>query len=134
MAKSPKKTPPKPKPDVAKELAEALAEGQQEKRTRPSETPLPQVGDRVTFTASKAGLVYEINRVSDDGREVDLHFPGTNLERFRVNPDELTFVERREPARPRNQRSLPLMSPNSLSESRRCNTQAWISSAAKLMF
>lgn len=95
-----KKIAPKPEPNVAKELAEALAEQPADNRTRHAATPLPQVGDKVTFTDSKVGMVYEITRVSDEGREVDVHIPGTNLERFRVNPKELTFVERREPSRP----------------------------------
>ncbi len=97
-SKSRKKTPPKPKPDIAKELAEALTEKSQDQRTSHAKTPLPQVGDKVTFTESKAGTVYEISRVRHDGREVDLHLPGTNLDRFRVNPEDLTFVERRSPA------------------------------------
>jgi uncharacterized small protein (DUF1192 family) len=47
-------------------------------------------------------MVYEISRVSPGGDEVDLHVPGTNLERFRVRTDTLTFVERKPPARTSN--------------------------------
>jgi hypothetical protein len=62
--------------------------------------PMPQVGDKVTPTRSE--MVYEISRVSPGGEDVDLHIPGTNLERFRVRTDTLTFVERKPPARTSN--------------------------------
>jgi hypothetical protein len=96
--KSRKKIPQKPKPDIAKELAEALSE-KPSKPARPADTPTPQVGDKVVLTDSKVGMVYEVSYVSSDGREVNLHLPGTNLERFRINPDDLTFVERQAPAK-----------------------------------
>jgi hypothetical protein len=47
-------------------------------------------------------MVYEISRVSDDGAEVNLHVPGTNLERFRVRTETLNFIERKPPARTTN--------------------------------
>jgi hypothetical protein len=62
--------------------------------------PMPQVGDKVTPPRSE--MVYEISRVSPDGEDVDLRIPGTNLERFRVRTDTLTFVERKPPARTSN--------------------------------
>jgi hypothetical protein len=62
--------------------------------------PMPQVGDKVT--PSRSEMVYEISRVSPGGEDVDLHIPGTNLERFRVRTDTLTFVERKPPARTSN--------------------------------
>ena len=40
-------------------------------------------------------LTYEISHVHYGGNEVDLHVPGTNLQRFRERTDNLTFVERR---------------------------------------
>jgi hypothetical protein len=50
------------------------------------------VGDKVIPPRSEA--VYEISRVYDDG-EVDITFPNTNLQRFRVPISSLTFVDRR---------------------------------------
>jgi hypothetical protein len=47
-------------------------------------------------------MVYEISRVYIGGDEVDLHVPGTNLERFRVRTDTITVVERKPPARTSN--------------------------------
>src|ERR1700730_5093069 len=47
-------------------------------------------------------MVYEISKVHHGGDEVDLHVPGTNLERFRVRTDTITFVERKPPARTSN--------------------------------
>jgi uncharacterized small protein (DUF1192 family) len=61
---------------------------------------MPQVGDKVYPANSK--MLYEINHVSHDGAEVNLHVPGTNLERFRVRTNSLTFAERKPPARTSN--------------------------------
>ena len=36
------------------------------------------------------------------GNEVDLHVPGTNLERFRVRTDALTYVEPKAPVKTSN--------------------------------
>jgi hypothetical protein len=47
-------------------------------------------------------MVYEISRVSDDGAEVNLHVPGTNLKGFRVRTETLNFIERKPPARTTN--------------------------------
>jgi hypothetical protein len=47
-------------------------------------------------------MVYEVSRVSPDDREVDLHVPGMNLQRFRVRTDTLSFVERKPAARTSN--------------------------------
>ena len=70
------------------------------------EAPVPpQVGDKVK--PGRSEMVYEISRVSDDGAEVNLHVPGTNLERFRVLTDTLTFVERKAPARTSNPFTTP---------------------------
>jgi hypothetical protein len=60
---------------------------------------MPQVGDKVYPPRS---VVYEISKVHHGGEEVDLHVPGTNLERFRVRTDSITFVERKPPARTSN--------------------------------
>jgi hypothetical protein len=40
-------------------------------------------------------MVYDILRICEGGKEVDLHVPGTNPERFRVWADDPTFVERK---------------------------------------
>ena len=61
---------------------------------------MPQVGDKVYPPRSE--MVYEISKVHHGGDEVDLHVPGTNLERFRVRTDTITFVERKPPARTSN--------------------------------
>jgi hypothetical protein len=63
-------------------------------------TKMPQVGDKVYPANSK--MRYEINHVSHDGAEVNLHVPGTNLERFRVRTNSLTFADRNPPARTSN--------------------------------
>jgi hypothetical protein len=47
-------------------------------------------------------MVYEILKVHQGGEEVDLHVPGTNLTRFRMPLDRITFVERKPPARTSN--------------------------------
>jgi hypothetical protein len=47
-------------------------------------------------------MVYEIDHVSQDGTEVNLYVPGTNLQRFRVHVDTLTFVECKPPAKTSN--------------------------------
>src|SRR5271155_3263951 len=66
------------------------------KQTAPSEVPpMPRIGDKVK--PGRSEMVNEISRVSPDGSDVDLHVPGMNLERFRVDPATLTFVERRPP-------------------------------------
>jgi hypothetical protein len=43
----------------------------------------------------------------EGGIEVNLHVPGTNLERFRVRVSDLTFVEREAPARTSNPFTTP---------------------------
>jgi hypothetical protein len=58
---------------------------------------MPLIGDKVTMPRSKS--VLEVNHVSRDGNEVDLQFPGTNLQWFRVPTYTLTFVDRKPPAR-----------------------------------
>jgi hypothetical protein len=71
------------------------------KRTSaPDSPPMPQVGDRVYPPNSQ--MLYEISHVHVGGDEVNLHVPGTNLERFRVRTDRLTFVDRKPPARTSN--------------------------------
>lgn len=71
------------------------------KRASASELPvMPQVGDKVYPPNSQ--MVYEISHVHVGGDEVDLHVPGTNLQRFRVRTDRLTFVERKPPVRTSN--------------------------------
>jgi len=70
------------------------------KTAAPEPPPPPQVGDKVYPPRSE--MVYEISKVHYGGEEVDLHVPGTNLERFRVRTDSVTFVERKPPARTSN--------------------------------
>jgi hypothetical protein len=52
-------------------------------------------------------LTYEISRVHYGGNEVDLQVPGTNMQRFRERVDNLTFVERKAPARTSNPFTAP---------------------------
>jgi hypothetical protein len=66
--------------------------------------PTPQVGDKVTAGTDS---VYEIAKVHHGGNEVDLQFPGTNLMRFRVPIDRLTYVERKPPAKTSNPFTTP---------------------------
>jgi len=71
------------------------------KAPEPAPEPIaPQVGDKVR--PGRSEMVYEILRVHSGGDEVDLHVPGTNLLRFRHRTDNLTFVERKPPARTSN--------------------------------
>jgi hypothetical protein len=71
----------------------------------PKAPPPPQVGDKVK--PGRSVLTYEIFRVHYGGNEVDLHVPGTNLQRFRERVDNLIFVERKHPARTSNPFTTP---------------------------
>jgi hypothetical protein len=62
-------------------------------------SPLPQVGDKVTVGTDS---IYAIAKVHYGGGEVDLQFPGTNLMRFRVPVDKLTYVKREPPTKTSN--------------------------------
>jgi hypothetical protein len=70
------------------------------KAPAPEPRPLPQVGDKVK--PGRSVLTYEISKVHHGGNEVDLHVPGTNMQRFRERIDNLTFVERKPSARTSN--------------------------------
>jgi hypothetical protein len=71
------------------------------KKAATSATSLsPQVGDMVYLANSE--MLYEISSVSPDGAEVNLHVPGTNLERFRVRTDSLVLAKRKVPAKTSN--------------------------------
>ena len=48
-----------------------------------------------------------VSHVYVGGDEVDLYVPGTNLERFRVRADALTYVERKPPAKTSNPFTTP---------------------------
>jgi hypothetical protein len=52
-------------------------------------------------------MVYEVLTVHRGGDEVDLHVPGTNLQRFRERVDSLTFVERKPTGRAANPFTTP---------------------------
>jgi len=78
------------------------------KAAAPEVPVVPQVGDKVK--PGRSEMVYEISHVSKEGNEVNLHVPGTNLERFRVQVSDLTFVERKPPARTSN----PFTNPESV--------------------
>jgi hypothetical protein len=70
------------------------------KAAEPEVSPEPRVGDKVK--PGRSVLTYEISNVHYGGREVDLHVPGTNMQRFRERVDNLTFVERKPPAKTSN--------------------------------
>jgi hypothetical protein len=72
---------------------------------------MPQVGDKVYPPRSE--MVYEISKVHYGGNEVDLHVPGTNLQRFRVPIENITLVERKPPPRTSN----PFTSPEPVLDS-----------------
>jgi hypothetical protein len=58
----------------------------------------PQVGDRVTLGTE---TIYTVTRASQNGSDVDLQTPGTNLYRYRVPIGDLKPVDTvREPSRP----------------------------------
>jgi hypothetical protein len=79
--------------DISKRLAESLgAKPEPEHHTTHG---TPDIGDRVTVGTSES--VWTVSSVSYSGREVNLHIPGTNLERYRVQVDDLNFVDRTEP-------------------------------------
>jgi hypothetical protein len=78
----------------------------------PARKPLPPSSHRCPRLANKvkparSEMVYEINHVHLGGDEVDLYVPGTNLMRFRVRADSLTFVERKIPTKTSNPFTTP---------------------------
>src|ERR1700760_1707546 len=75
------------------------------KPEEPEPPPMPQVGDKVTFPRAKS--VLEVDEVSRDGSEVTLRRPGTNLQWFRVKASDLTYVDRKAPARTSNPFTTP---------------------------
>jgi hypothetical protein len=73
------------------------------KKAAEPEVPLqPSVGDKVKVKPDRSVLTY-------GGKEVDLHVPGTNMQRFRERVDNLTFVERN--LQPEPQTLSPIPSP-----------------------
>jgi hypothetical protein len=81
------------------------------KAAEPEVPPEPRVGDKVK--PGRSVLTYEISNVHYGGKEVDLQVPGTNMQRFRERVDNLTFVERKPPARTSN----PFTEPESVIDS-----------------
>jgi hypothetical protein len=70
------------------------------RKTNADQLPLtwqPQVGDRVTLGTE---TIYTVTRASQNGSDVDLQTPGTNLYRYRVPIGDLKPVDPvREPSR-----------------------------------
>jgi hypothetical protein len=54
-------------------------------RKTPAAPEPPRIGDKVK--PGKSEMVYTVSQVSQDGKEVNLYVPDTNLERFRVQSD-----------------------------------------------
>jgi hypothetical protein len=53
------------------------------KARKPTAAPdPPRIGDKVK--PGKSEMIYTVSSVSDNGKEVNLYVPDTNLERFRV--------------------------------------------------
>ena len=75
------------------------------KPTEPEPPIVPRVGDKVTFP--HASSVLEVDEVSRDGSEVTLRRPGTNLQWFRIKASDLTYVDRKAPARTSNPFTTP---------------------------
>ncbi len=93
-----RKPPKKAEPiDISAKLAEALAEKPKAESHEHHDAPF--VGDIVTVGNGKSEL--RITKVYDDGKEVNLELPGTNLERFRVLVEDLNFVERQPRTKPK---------------------------------
>jgi hypothetical protein len=61
---------------------------------------MPQVGDKVKISTAQS--ILEITKVHHRGDEVDLQRPRSNLQWFRGPIDQLTYVERKPPARTSN--------------------------------
>jgi hypothetical protein len=87
-----KKVASKETPDIAGELAAALATNSLTKPERQPETPVPEVGDRVTITGSKIGTVFLVTQVGNN--TATLNIPGTNFNRYNVPFSDLSFVEK----------------------------------------
>jgi hypothetical protein len=68
------------------------------KAAAPEPAPMPKAGDKVTAGTDS---IYDIAKVHHGGNEVDLEFPETNFMRLRACR-QITYVERRTPARSSN--------------------------------
>jgi hypothetical protein len=90
---------------VEERLVEALAHKTSSEDSHPHHE-VPSLGDQVTI--GKGDSIWSVSRVSTDGREVNLEIPGTNLERFRVNVDDLNFVERTTRHKPKEPEKLKI--------------------------
>jgi hypothetical protein len=80
-----------PTVSVEEQLALALNEKPTTTAVKDTETRTPRVGERVTLGTSET--VYTITRANPNSTDVDLQRPGTNIERFRVPIQNLTFVD-----------------------------------------
>lgn len=76
------------------------------KTAEPAPEPIiPRIGDKVTIP--RASSVLEVEHVSNDGTEVTLRRPGTNLQWFRIHADTLTYIDRKPPAKTSNPFTTP---------------------------
>ena len=93
-----------PTVSVEERLVEALTHKNKIEDSHPHHE-VPALGDKVTI--GKGESIWSVSKVSANGKEVNLEIPGTNLERFRVNVDDLNFVVRttrhkpKEPEKPK---------------------------------
>jgi hypothetical protein len=85
--------------DFSKKLADAL---DQETEPEPSEEiRRPINGEQVRVGTSET--VWTILSISHSGKEVNLHIPGTALQRFRVMVTDLVYIENPLPPKPKEQ-------------------------------
>jgi hypothetical protein len=83
--------------DFSKRLADAL--GQSKEPEASPEGRLPVAGEQVRVGTSET--VWTILSVSFSSREVNLHIPGTALQRFRVMVVDLVYIENLLPPKPK---------------------------------
>src|SRR5436305_537542 len=95
--RSPKKESGKPKVSVEEQLALALSDKAATKAEHHAAARRPQVGDRVKLEGSET--VFLITKALPNSKDVNLQFPGSNIERFRVPIEDLTFVDGPQAAR-----------------------------------
>jgi hypothetical protein len=85
--------------DFSNKLADALG---QETEPEPSEEiRRPINGEQVRVGTSET--VWTILSISHSGKEVNLHIPGTALQRFRVMVTDLVYIENPLPPKPKEQ-------------------------------
>lgn len=83
--------------NFADELAQSVAKPDEEQTHETQRASM--VGERVTVGTLKT--IWTILSVSHSGKEVNLHVPGTNLERYRVAVADLNYTDSPRPQKPK---------------------------------